>query len=109
MPNFWMLKSRMLNSDDLTRKYKNLTVYCHVNHQHIHQGLGYSCKATIRGRLGRPLLFTTSAPPWNSALFFPWKKLSPLPFGISRDKENVEDHKIISKFIYFNKTAITRI
>lgn len=51
----------------------------------------------------------STSPSWNSAFFFPGKKLSPIPFGIPRAKESVEDLDIITKKFYFNKSDIIRI
>ncbi|WOG81578.1 hypothetical protein DCAR_0100729 [Daucus carota subsp. sativus] len=49
------------------------------------------------------------SPSWNSALLFPGCKLPGLPLGFSRDKENVEDHKIVTKIFSFSNSAILKI
>lgn len=48
---------------------------------------------------------------WNfdSALLFPGQKLPCLPSGLSRDKENIEDHKIVTKMFYFSQSKISSI
>ncbi|WOG85184.1 hypothetical protein DCAR_0104372 [Daucus carota subsp. sativus] len=48
-------------------------------------------------------------PLWNSASLFPGQKLSGLPLGLTRAKENVEDHKIVTKKFLFSKSAISKI
>lgn len=49
------------------------------------------------------------SPIWNSASLFPGQKLSGLPLGLTRAKENVADHKIVTKKFYFSKSAIAKI
>ncbi|KAK1378939.1 Pelargonidin 3-o-(6-caffeoylglucoside) 5-o-(6-o-malonylglucoside) 4'''-malonyltransferase [Heracleum sosnowskyi] len=46
---------------------------------------------------------------WNSGLLFPGKTFSALHLGLSRSKENIKDHKIITKNFFFDKSAISRI
>ncbi|KAL8107522.1 epi-neemfruitin B synthase L1AT-like [Apium graveolens] len=48
---------------------------------------------------------------WNfdSALLFPGQNLPSLPSGISRDKENIEVHKVVTKMFYFSESKILSI
>ncbi|XP_074377070.1 pelargonidin 3-O-(6-caffeoylglucoside) 5-O-(6-O-malonylglucoside) 4'''-malonyltransferase-like [Apium graveolens] len=49
------------------------------------------------------------SPRWTSASLFPGKKLSGLPCGLPRVKEDSDDHKIVTKVFSFNKSSILRI
>ncbi|KAK1383926.1 Pelargonidin 3-o-(6-caffeoylglucoside) 5-o-(6-o-malonylglucoside) 4'''-malonyltransferase [Heracleum sosnowskyi] len=49
------------------------------------------------------------SPSWTSASLFPGKKDSGLPLGLSGAKENIEDHKVVTKVFFFNKSSISRI
>ncbi|KAK1368108.1 vinorine synthase-like [Heracleum sosnowskyi] len=46
---------------------------------------------------------------FDSASLFPGKMLSSLPAGLTRDKETIEVHKIVTKMFYFNKSKISSI
>ncbi|KAL1824684.1 hypothetical protein ACET3Z_011462 [Daucus carota] len=53
--------------------------------------------------------FPDKSPVWSSASLFPGREMSGFPFGLSREKENVEDHKIVTKVFSFDSRAISRI
>ncbi|WOG93487.1 hypothetical protein DCAR_0312771 [Daucus carota subsp. sativus] len=53
--------------------------------------------------------FPIMSPMWNSASFFPGKKMSGLPLGSSTEKENSEDHEIVTKVFSFKNRAISRV
>ncbi|XP_074332802.1 pelargonidin 3-O-(6-caffeoylglucoside) 5-O-(6-O-malonylglucoside) 4'''-malonyltransferase-like [Apium graveolens] len=46
---------------------------------------------------------------FDSSSLFPLKMLPGLPSGLSRDKENIEVHKIVTKMFYFSKSKISSI
>ncbi|KAL8107477.1 hypothetical protein AgCh_024043 [Apium graveolens] len=46
---------------------------------------------------------------FDSALLFPGQNLPCFPSGMSRDKENIEVHKILTKMFYFSETKISSI
>ncbi|KAK1368097.1 hypothetical protein POM88_034189 [Heracleum sosnowskyi] len=46
---------------------------------------------------------------FNSASLFPGKMLSCLPSGISRDKENIDEHRVVTKMFHFNQNKIESV
>ncbi|KAK1384735.1 hypothetical protein POM88_022470 [Heracleum sosnowskyi] len=48
-------------------------------------------------------------PIWNTASMFPGQKMSGLPLGLTREKENVANPKFVTKKFYFSKSAIAKI
>lgn len=46
---------------------------------------------------------------FDSGSLFPVKMVPGLPSGLSRDKENIEVHKIVTKMFYFSKSKISSI
>ncbi|KAL8101382.1 pelargonidin 3-O-(6-caffeoylglucoside) 5-O-(6-O-malonylglucoside) 4'''-malonyltransferase-like [Apium graveolens] len=49
------------------------------------------------------------SPIWNSASLFPGKKMSGLPLGLIREKENIDNPKFATKKFYFSSSAIAKI
>ncbi|KAK1368098.1 vinorine synthase-like [Heracleum sosnowskyi] len=46
---------------------------------------------------------------FNSASLFPGKMLSCIPSGIPRDKENIDEHRIVTKMFHFNQNNIESV